>query len=661
MHHHLRPRVKTVLQISFPLLKISTISKHLFCNLSIPLIHNPNANSNPQAISSSISQLPSKHNHWREIISSNRKITSYIRRGDLDSALEVFLSMKEKSIVTWNSILVGFSSKPGKLKEAQDLFDKIPEPDTVSYNVMLVCYFRNADVGAAKDFFDRIPVKDTVSWNTIISGLSRNGRMYEAKELFDIMPIRNDVTWNVMISGYVENGDMELALELFGKADVKGVVAWTSIITGYMRCGKVELAENIFHKMVDKNLVTWNAMIAGYVENGKGEEGLKLFKKMLEIGIRANPSSMSSILLACSNLSMLKLGKQFHQFMYKLPIYFDPTVGTSLISMYCKCGVLEDGRKLFVQMPHKDIVTWNAMISGYAQHGLSQNALDLFNEMREKGTKPDWITFVGVLSACNHAGLVELGICYFDKMQKDYGVRVKPDHYTCMIDLLGRAGKFTEAMDMIKKMPYEPHSAIYGTLLGACRVHKNLEIAEFAAKNLLNLDPNNPAAYVQLANVYAADKKWQSVSRVRKLMKENRAVKTPGYSWIEIKSVIHEFRSGDRVHSELEFIHEKLNELERKMKLAGYVPKLESALHHVGAEQKEELLLWHSEKLAIALGLLKVGAGMPIIVFKNLRVCDDCHLVIKFISAIEGREIIVRDTTRFHHFRDGKCSCGDYW
>ncbi|KAL6582357.1 hypothetical protein OROMI_006371 [Orobanche minor] len=606
MHHHLRPRVKTVLQISFHLLKISTISKHLFCNLSIPLIHNPNANSNPQAISSSISQLPSKHNHWREIVSSNRNITSYIRRGDLDSALEVFLSMKEKSTVTWNSILVGFSSKPGKLKEAQDLFDKIPEPDTVSYNVMLACYFRNADVGAAKDFFDWIPVKDTASWNTIISGLSRNGRMHEAKELFDIMPIRNDVTWNVMISGYVENGDMELALELCGKADVKGVVAWTSIITGYMRCGKVELAENIFHKMVDKNLVTWNAMIAGYVENSRGEEGLKLFKKMLEIGIRANPSSMSSILLACSNLSMLKLGKQFHQFMYKLPLYFDPTVGTSLISMYCKCGVLEDGRKLFVQMPHKDIVTWNAMISGYAQHGLSQNALDLFNEMREKGTKPDWITFVGVLSACNHAGLVELGI----------------------------SGKFTEAMDMIKKMPYEPHSAIYGTLLGACRVHKNLEIADFAAKNLLNLDPNNPAAYVQLANVYAVNKKWGSVSR---------------------------FRSGDRVHPELEFIHEKLNKIDKKMKLVGYVPKLESALHDIGDEQKEELLLWHSEKLATALGLMKVDDGMPIIVFKNLRVCDDFHLVIKFISAIEGREIVVRDTTRFHHFRDGKCSCGDYW
>ncbi|KAI3469040.1 hypothetical protein Pfo_025703 [Paulownia fortunei] len=664
--HHLQLR-GTRVQISFSLFTISPISKHLYCNSSIPTIQHPNADSSPQplpSISSPTPRFPSKLNHPREIthiISSNKKITSYIRCGDLNSALEVFLSMKVRTTITWNSILAGFSSKPGKLKEAQDLFDKIPEPDTVSYNVMLACYFRNAAVEAAKDFFDRIPVKDIASWNTMISGFSQNGRMDEAKELFCIMPRRNAVTWNAMVSGYVEIGDMESALELFGKAPVRGVVAWTSIVTGYMRCGKVELAEKTFHEMLDKNLVTWNAMIAGYVENGRGEDGLKLFKKMLELGIQANPSSLSSVLLACSNLSVLKLGTQVHQLLYKSPMYLDTTVGTSLISMYCKCGVLEDGWKLFMEMSRKDVVTWNAMISGYAQHGVSHKALNLFNEMRNKGMKPDWITFVGVLSACNHAGLVELGICYFEKMQKDYGIRVKPDHYTCMIDLLGRAGKLTEAVDLITKMPFEPHSAIYGTLLGACRIHKNLEIAEFAATNLLNLDPINPAAFVQLANVYAANKKWENVSRVRRSMKENMAIKTPGCSWIEIKSVIHEFRSGDRLHTELEYIHDKLNELEKKMKLAGYAPDLESALHDVAEEQKEQLLLWHSEKLAIAFGVIRVPVGLPIRVFKNLRVCEDCHLAIKFISAIEGRKIIVRDTTRFHHFQDGKCSCGDYW
>ncbi|KAL2531986.1 Pentatricopeptide repeat-containing protein [Abeliophyllum distichum] len=566
-----------------------------------------------------------------------------------------------RTTVTWNSILAGFSKKPGNVKQAKELFDRIPEPDTVSYNIMLACYLNNSDVEAAKNFFDKIPVKDTASWNTMISGFSQNRMMSEANELFYVMPERNAVTWNAMISGYVEAGDLESALTLFGKTPVKSVVAWTAIITGYMRSGKVELAEKTFQEMPEKNLVTWNAMIAGYVENGRGEDALKLFRTMVELKVKANPSSLSSVLLGCSNLSALKLGKQVHQLVCKAPLYFDATVGTSLISMYCKCGELEDAWKLFIEMSRKDVVTWNAMISGYAQHGNGDKALSLFDEMRKTGARPDWITFVGVLSACNHAGLVDLGIEYFEKMRDDYGIKPRPDHYTCMVDLLGRAGKLAEAMDLIKKMPTKPHAAVYGTLLGACRIHKNLDVAEFAAENLLSLDPFNAAAYVQLANVYAGKKSWESVSKIRRSMKENRVIKTPGYSWIEVKNVIHEFRSGDRLHPELEYIHEKLRELEKKMILAGYVPDLESSLHDVGEEQKVQLLLWHSEKLAIAFGLIRVPLVTPIKIFKNLRVCGDCHQATKLISAIERREIIVRDTTRFHHFRDGKCSCGDYW
>jgi pentatricopeptide repeat protein len=329
--------------------------------------------------------------------------------------------------------------------------------------------------------------------------------------------------------------------------------------------------------------------------------------------------------------------------------------------MYCKCGVLEDGWKLFVQVPRRDVVTWNAMISGYAQHGEGKKALGLFDEMIEKGMKPDWITFVAVLMACNHAGFTDLGVKYFHSMAKDYGLVAKPDHYTCMVDLLGRAGKLVEAVDLIEKMPFKPHAAVFGTLLGACRIHKNTEMAEFASQKLLNLDPASATGYVQLANVYAATKRWDHVARVRKSMKSCKVVKTPGYSWIEVKSMAHQFRSGDKFHPELASIHGKLKELEKKMKLAGYVPDLEFALHDVGEEQKEQLLLWHSEKLAIAYGLIKLPPGTPIRVFKNLRVCGDCHRAIKYISQIERREIIVRDTTRFHHFKDGHCSCADYW
>ncbi|KAL3497562.1 hypothetical protein ACH5RR_040294 [Cinchona calisaya] len=595
------------------------------------------------------------------VVSMNKKITDCIRCGDLDSALKVFENMGFRTTITWNSILAGFSRKSGRMKDAQQLFDRIPEPDTFSYNIMMACYLHNGDVEAARNFFDRIPFKDFASWNTMIAGFSRNGMMSEAKNLFLAMPEKNNVTWNAMIAGYVESGDLESALELFRENPMKDVIAYTAIVTAFMRSGKVDLAERVFREMPVKNLVTWNSMIAGYVENGRGEEGLKLFKTMLELRINVNESSLSSILLACSNLSLLKLGKQVHQHVVKSPLFLDITVGTSLISMYCKCGDLENAWKLFLEMPRKDVVTWNAMISGYAQHGAGEKALDLFAKMRNNGMKPDWITFVGVLSACNHTGLVDLGIHYFEEMQKDYGVKPRPDHYTCMVDLLSRAGKLPEAMDLIKKMSCKPHMAVFGTLLGACRIYKNLEVAEFAATNLLSLDPTNSAAYVQLANIYAANNRWENVSRIRRLMKENKVIKTPGYTWMEIKNVVHEFRSGDRVHPELEHILEKLNELEKKMKLAGYVPNLESDLHDVGKQQKEQLLLLHSEKLAIAYGLIKLPFGAPIRIFKNLRVCKDCHEATKFIAAIEGREIIVRDTTRFHHFKDGICSCGDYW
>ncbi|XP_065857149.1 pentatricopeptide repeat-containing protein At4g16835, mitochondrial [Euphorbia lathyris] len=601
------------------------------------------------------------HHKINDVILSNKTITSYIRSGDLDSALTVFHNMKVRTTVTWNSILAAYSKKRGKINEAQQLFDKIPEPDTISYNTMLACYIHNSDMETARNFFDRIPNKDTASWNTMISGFAQKGQMEKATELFYMMPNKNVVTWSAMISGFIACGDLDSGVNFFEMAPVKSVVAWTAMITGYMKFRKIELAERLFEDMSTKNVVTWNAMIAGYVENCRAEDGLKLFRTMVALGIRPNSSSLSSLLLGCSELSALQLGRQFHQLVCKSPLSTDTTAGTSLVSMYCKCGDLEDAWKLFVELPRKDVVTWNAMICGYAQHGQGERALALFDEMKKEGIRSDWITFIGILLACNHAGFIDLGIKYFDCMASDYGVETKIEHYICMFDLLGRAGRLDKAVDLIKRMPFKPHVAIFATLLGASRIHKDIDMAEFAAKNLLNLDPTSATGYVQLANLYATLNQWDDVARVWQSMKSRRVVKTPGYSWLEVKSVVHKFRSGDMAHSDLDSIHEKLDGLEKKMKLAGYVPDLEFALHNVGKEQKEHLLQRHSERLAIAYGLIKLPSGTPIRVFKNLRVCGDCHRAIKYISAIERREIIIRDNVRFHHFKDGFCSCGDYW
>ncbi|KAK9054989.1 hypothetical protein SSX86_026068 [Deinandra increscens subsp. villosa] len=629
----------------------------------------PNCSSNnpkeSQLVSAAVKWATgSNHCHGRqldEVKSSNMMITEYIRRGDLDSAYNVFENMSTRTTVTWNSMLTGYCKTPGRVEDARQLFDKMPEPDIVSYNTMLNCYMRNFGINAAQAFFDQMLVTDTVSWNTMLSGFCQNGMMDQAYELFDKMPEKNHVSWNVMISGYAARGDLVFAEKLFRNSPSKCVVAWTAMVTGYMKSRKVDLAEKLFKEMPERNRVTWNAMVSGYVENGRSDDGLKLFRTMVETGVKPNSSTISSVLLGCSNLSSLRLGKQVHQFTNKSPLCLQAMVNTSLISMYCKCGDLETACKLFREILDKDVVTWNAMISGYAQHGEGDKALLLFDTMKKEKIKPDWITFIGVLSACNHAGLVNRGIQYFNSMQRDYKIKPKPDHFTCMVDLLGRAGKLVEAFNLIKTMPFRPHPAIFGTLLGACRIHKNLELAEYAARSLLDCDPSSAAGHVQLANVYAAMRKWDGVSKVRRLMKDNKVIKLPGYSWIEIMNSVHEFRSSDRIHPELALIHEKLKQLEKKMKAAGYIPVLEFALHDVADEQKEKLLLWHSEKLAIAYGIIKMADGVPIRVFKNLRVCGDCHEATKFISAIEKREIIVRDNSRFHHFKDGKCSCGDYW
>uniref|UniRef100_A0A1D1YP12 Pentatricopeptide repeat-containing protein At4g16835, mitochondrial n=1 Tax=Anthurium amnicola TaxID=1678845 RepID=A0A1D1YP12_9ARAE len=595
--------------------------------------------------------------------STNRVIHRLIRDGDVGSARRLFDEMPVKTPVSWNSILAAYSKHPGYLAEARRLFAGIPCPDVVSFNTMLSCYFRNGDVDGARLLFSRMPVKDCVSWNSMISGLSENAKMEEAQALFSAMPEKNLVSWNAMITGFVRAGNLDLAEEFFGRApDKNDVVLQTVMITGYMGSGKVHRARRLFDRMLIRNLVTWNAMISGYVENRQPENALKIFQTMVgTLCLKPNSSSFSSALLGCSHLSALELGKQIHQFACKSPLILDPTVGTSLVSMYCKCGDLGEARRLFDRMHQRDVVCWNAMMSGYAQHGYGAIAVQLFNEMKNKGILPNWITFVAALSACIHAGMVDLGKSIFETMRAEYDVKPIPDHYYCMIDLLCRAGLLMEAVELIHKMPFSPNQAVFGTLLGACKIQKNLELAEFAAQRLLELEPRSAGAYVQLANVYAAMHRWDDVSKVRRLMKEREVVKSPGYSWIEVKSVVHVFRSGDRAHSQLDSIYAKLNELEVSMKKAGYVPDLSSALHDVGVEQKEQILSRHSEKLAIAFGLITIPPWMMIRVFKNLRVCVDCHNATKFISMIERRDIIVRDTARFHHFSNGCCSCGDFW
>ncbi|KAG2598795.1 hypothetical protein PVAP13_5KG395100 [Panicum virgatum] len=336
-------------------------------------------------------------------------------------------------------------------------------------------------------------------------------------------------------------------------------------------------------------------------------------------------------------------------------------VGNALLAMYFKCGNMEEAHNAFEEMEERDVVSWNTMIAGYARHGFGKEALEVFDTMRKTSTKPDDITLVGVLAACSHSGLIEKGVSYFYSMHHDFGVTAKPEHYTCMIDLLGRAGRLDEAVSLMKDMPFEPDSTMWGALLGASRIHRNSELGRSAAEKIFELEPENAGMYVLLSNIYASSGKWRDVDKMRAMMYERGVKKVPGFSWIEVQNKVHTFSVGDCVHPEKEDIYAFLEDLDMRMKKAGYISATDMVLHDVEEEEKEHMLKYHSEKLAVAYGILKIPPGRPIRVIKNLRVCEDCHTAFKYISAIEGQLIILRDSNRFHHFRDGSCSCGDYW
>jgi pentatricopeptide repeat protein len=370
---------------------------------------------------------------------------------------------------------------------------------------------------------------------------------------------------------------------------------------------------------------------------------------------------MRGVLPACAGLALLQQGKEIHDYIVRRGVDNSIPVWNALIDMYAKCGCINNARGIFDKMPERDVVSWTAMITGYGIHGHGKNALALFSQMQQTGIKPNRITFTCVLSACSHAGLVDEGLDYFYCMSRDHQMKPSMEQYACMVDLLGRAGRLNEAQKFIDKMPFQPNACLWGALLSASRIHSNIQVGEYAAEQLYELEPENAGNYVLMSKIYAAVGRWDDVSKVRKIMEELGLKKPPGCSWIEVKNRVHAFVQGERLHPQIKEIYAKLDSLAGEIKKAGYVPDTNFVLHDVGEEEKESILHCHSEKLAISFGLINTCPGTPIRVINNLRICGDCHTATKFISRIAEREIIIRDANRFHHFLDGHCSCGDYW
>ncbi|PIA27030.1 hypothetical protein AQUCO_08300008v1 [Aquilegia coerulea] len=484
------------------------------------------------------------------------------------------------------------------------------------------------------------------------------GRLDYSRSVFNTFDNPNVFFWTSIIHG---GGDVVSARQLFDTMPEKSVVSLTTMITCYAKSGDVDRARVIFDDMDDRDVVCWNVMIDGYTQHGRPNEALELFRKMLSEKMKPNEVTVLSILSACGQLGAIESGRWMHSYIENNGIRLNVQVGTALIDMYCKSGSVEDAELMFDRIKNKDVVAWNSMIIGYAMHGFSQEALQLFSRMCALGFQPSDITFIGVLRACSHAGLVEKGRQFFISMKDEYKVEPKVEHYGCMVDLLGRAGLLDEAYDLVKSMKMDPDPVLCGTLLAACRLHGNIALGEHIAEFLVNKNLANSGTYILLSNIYAAAGNWEGVARMRTMMKDSGIQKEPGCSSIEVENKVHEFLVGDLKHPKSKDIYLMLKDLYRRLKEDGYTPQTNIVLHDIGELEKEQALGVHSEKLAIAFGLISTQPGTPIKIVKNLRVCTDCHTVTKLISKITGRKIVMRDRNRFHHFVDGSCSCGDYW
>ncbi|XP_021291366.1 pentatricopeptide repeat-containing protein At1g25360 [Herrania umbratica] len=588
--------------------------------------------------------------------------------------------------------------------EARKLFDEMSEKDELSWTTMVTGYVKNDELDAARELVDGMNEKLAVAWNAMISGYVHHGRYGEALDMFRkmyFMGIKMDeFTYTSIISGCAHAGLFQLgqqvhayvlrtegkptpdfslpvnnalvtlywkcdkvdwAREVFNNMPVRDLVSWNAILSGYVNAGRIDEGMSFFREMPERNPLTWIVMISGLAQHGFGEEGLKLFNQMKSEGFEPCDYSFAGAITSCAMLGTLKHGCQLHAQLVRLGFESSLSAGNALITMYARCGAVEAASVLFHTMPCVDSVSWNAMIAALGQHGHGVQALELFELMLKEGILPDRITFLTVLSACSHAGLVKEGQYFFDSMHRLYRLTPGEDHYARLVDLLCRAGKFLEAKDVITSMPFEPGAPVWEALLAGCRTHGNVDLGIQAAERLIELMPQHDGSYVLLSNMYATAGRWDDVAKTRKLMRDRGVHKEPGCSWVEVENKVHVFLVDDTVHPEVQAVYNYLSQLVLEMRKLGYVPDTKFVLHEMESDRKEQVLSAHSEKLAVAFALMKFPRGATVRVFKNLRICGDCHNAFKFMSKVVGREIVVRDAKRFHHFRDCECSCGDYW
>ncbi|KAL5710674.1 hypothetical protein ACHQM5_021210 [Ranunculus cassubicifolius] len=636
---------------------------------------------------------------------SNSLVNMYCKSGLIENARKVFENMEDRNAVSWNGMIAGFVQNGFDLKALEFFYrmriEGVELTQLTFASVIKLCanlkelnFMRQLHCHVLKTGFDF----DSNIRTALMVAYNKCSEMDDAFRLFcTLYGFRNVVSWTAMITGYLQNGGKEKAANLFSQMTREGVCpnhftysailtaspavspfqmhahiiknnygklpsVGTALLDAYIKLGNTKDAATVFRLIDEKDIVAWSAMLAGHALVGNCESAMRLFKEMLNEGVKPNEFTFSSVINACAgSTAAVEQGRLCHGISLKAGFHNALCVSSALVTMYAKRGSVEGAHKVFKRQVERDLISWNSMISCFAQHGHGRRALEIFEEMRNLALEMDGVTFIGVICACTHAGLVEEGRRYFDSMIQDYQIKPTMEHYACMVDLYSRAGKLKEAMDLINRMPFPAGPTVWRTLLGACRVHLNLELGKLAGEKLISLEPHDSSAYILLSNMYSAAGKWEERGKVRKLMDERNVKKEAGYSWIEVKNRTHSFKASDRTHPSTDRIYAKLEELRIRLKDAGYCPDTSFVLHDIEEVRKEVVLSQHSERLAIAFGLISTPSGTPLQIMKNLRVCGDCHTVFKLLSKTEKRDIVVRDSNRFHHFKNGSCSCGDYW
>ncbi|CAK7324962.1 unnamed protein product [Dovyalis caffra] len=555
----------------------------------------------------------------------NAIVRGYSRHGLFGFAIEMYARMQVACVspdgFSFSCVLKACSAllalEMGRRVHGQ-IFRRGFESDVFVQNGLVALYAKCGEILRAIVVFDRLVGRTIVSWTSIISGYAQNGQPLEALRIFsEMMKMNVRPDWIALVSvlrAYTDVEDLEHGRSIHGCVIKMGLEFESDLLISltslYAKCGQVTIARLFFNQVQIPNLILWNAMISGYVKNGYAEEAVELFRRMISQNIRPDSITVTSSIAACAQIGSLELARWMDEYISMSEFTNDVIVNTALIDMYAKCGTVDMARFVFDRIPDKDVVVWSAMMVGYGLHGQGQESVNLFHVMRQAGVSPNDVTFVGLLTACKNSGLVEEGWDLFHRM-RDYGVEPRHQHYACVVDLLGRAGQLDRAYNFVMHMPIEPGVTVWGALLSACKVHRHVSLGEYAAERLFSLDPYNTGHYVQLSNLYASARLWDHVAKVRVLMREKGLTKHLGYSVIEINGKLWAFQAGDKSHPTSKEILEEVVDLERRLKEAGFVPQTESVLHDLNYEETEETLCNHSERLAIAYGLISTPPELP--------------------------------------------------